>query len=86
MAINVKPETERLVQDEIRSGHFQTVDELILKGVEAWREKSQREQGIESSTDGRRRAADRIRELRKGVRLERNGMSLREYAHFGHQY
>jgi Arc/MetJ-type ribon-helix-helix transcriptional regulator len=85
MAIDVKPETERLVQDEIRSGHFQTVDELIVKGVEAWREKSQRERGAESSADARRRAADRIRELRKGVRLERNGMSLREYAHLGHQ-
>ena len=32
-------------------------------------------------------AAARIRELRKGVTLDRpEGMSLREYAHTGHRY
>ena len=32
-------------------------------------------------------AADRIRELRNGVTLDRPaGMSLREYAHIGHRY
>ena len=28
----------------------------------------------------------RIRELRKGVRLKRGGMSFREMAHMGHKY
>lgn len=30
MTIRVKPETERLVQEEIQSGHFQSVDDLIV--------------------------------------------------------
>ena len=85
MTINVKPETERLVQEELRTGHFQTVDDLIVKGVHAWRELSRLERSFDSSADDRRRAADRIRELRKGVRLERGGMSLRQYAHLGHR-
>ena len=39
MTVQLKPETERLVQEELRSGHVQTVDELIVHGVHAVREK-----------------------------------------------
>jgi len=38
--IDVAPETERLVREEISKGHFGSVDELIKAGVEAWREKN----------------------------------------------
>lgn len=86
MSIRVTKETERLVQEEIQSGHFKSVDDLILQGVRACREKAQREAALEVSPEARRRAVERIRELRKGVRLERNGMTLREYAHLGHRY
>jgi Arc/MetJ-type ribon-helix-helix transcriptional regulator len=41
MAVQLKPETERLVQEEIGSGHFDSVDELIVESVHAWREKHQ---------------------------------------------
>ena len=41
--IELKPETEELVREEIRRGHFHSVDELIVEGVRAWREKRQRE-------------------------------------------
>jgi Arc/MetJ-type ribon-helix-helix transcriptional regulator len=40
MQIDIAPETERLVRDEIRSGHFQSADEVIRAGVEALREKN----------------------------------------------
>ena len=40
MTVELKPETERLVREEIQSGHFQSVDELIVQGVCALREKS----------------------------------------------
>ncbi len=33
-----------------------------------------------------RQAGARIRELRKGVRLDLRGMSIRELAHLGHKY
>jgi Arc/MetJ-type ribon-helix-helix transcriptional regulator len=39
MTIEIKPETEQLVQEEIESGHFHSVDELIIQGVHAWRER-----------------------------------------------
>ncbi len=40
MQIEIAPETERLVQEEISSGHFRSVDELIAAGVQAWRERN----------------------------------------------
>ena len=39
--MRLKPETEQLVQEEISSGHFHSVDELIKESVYAWREKHQ---------------------------------------------
>ena len=39
MHIDIAPETERLVREELASGHFRSVDELIKAGVEALREK-----------------------------------------------
>jgi predicted nucleic acid-binding protein len=38
--VELKPETLQLVQEELRSGHAQTVDEIIVFGVHALREKS----------------------------------------------
>jgi len=40
MKIDIDPETERLVREEIRSGHFQSADQVIRAGVEALREKN----------------------------------------------
>jgi len=39
MSIEIKPETERLIQEEIQKGHFHSVDEIIIEGVHARREK-----------------------------------------------
>jgi Arc/MetJ-type ribon-helix-helix transcriptional regulator len=44
MTVKLQPETQKLVDEEIRSGHFHTVDELIVEGVHAWREKHRAEQ------------------------------------------
>lgn len=47
MPIELKPETERLVEEEIRNGHFHSVDELIVEVVHAWREKRSVEPSVE---------------------------------------
>jgi Arc/MetJ-type ribon-helix-helix transcriptional regulator len=39
VSVQLKRETEQLVREEIRNGHFHSVDELIVQGVHAWREK-----------------------------------------------
>ena len=48
MALQLKPETARLVQEEIRRGHFHSVDELIVEGVDTWREKHPVEPSVEA--------------------------------------
>ena len=40
MIIDIKPETERIVREELCNGHFQSVDDLILSGVQALRERN----------------------------------------------
>jgi hypothetical protein len=40
MNIDIAPETAQLVREEIDSGRFRSLDELIKAGVEAWREKT----------------------------------------------
>ena len=52
--MQLKPETERLVQEEIKNGHFHSVDELIVQGVQAWREKHQVPQAGETPAKLRR--------------------------------
>lgn len=47
--MELKPETERLVQEEISSGHFHSVDELIVQAVRAWREQYQASRPVETS-------------------------------------
>jgi hypothetical protein len=67
MNVNLDPETEKVVQAELRNGHFRTVDEMIVEGVRARRE------GRRSSGPAPRKtpaeAVAHIREMRKGNRL-----------------
>ncbi|HEY6390139.1 MAG TPA: hypothetical protein VIX89_02605 [Bryobacteraceae bacterium] len=51
--MQIKPETERLVEEEIKRGHFHSVDELIVAGVNAWREKHPVESGETRATFSR---------------------------------
>jgi Arc/MetJ-type ribon-helix-helix transcriptional regulator len=40
MSIDITLETERMVREELTKGHFRSVDELIIKGVQAWHKRS----------------------------------------------
>ncbi len=40
MSIEIAPETERKIREEIDRGHFRSVDEIIAIGVQAWYEKN----------------------------------------------
>jgi hypothetical protein len=67
MTINLKPETERLVQEELQNGHFHSVDEMIVEGVQARREGKPLSRKARSKTPAE--AVAHIRELRQGSRL-----------------
>ena len=67
MAINLKPETERLVQEELQNGRFRSVDEMIVVGVQARREGKPLSGEVARKTPAE--AVAHIRELRQGNRL-----------------
>jgi Arc/MetJ-type ribon-helix-helix transcriptional regulator len=43
MTVELKPETERLVREEIQKGSVRSVDELIVRGVRALRDEQSAE-------------------------------------------
>jgi Arc/MetJ-type ribon-helix-helix transcriptional regulator len=67
MTIRLKPETERLVQEELQKGYFHSVDEIIVQGVQSRREAKLMSQNRRHKTA--REAIAHIREIRQGVSL-----------------
>jgi len=67
MTINLKPDTELLVQEELRNGRFHSVDEMIVEGVQARRGGKRLSGEVPPKTPAE--AVAHIRELRKGSRL-----------------
>lgn len=82
MTITLTPSQERVIEEAIRAGLVRSVDEFIEAAIEALPHPADRAFDAEKA----RKAVERIRELRKGVKLERDGMSIRELAHLGHKY
>jgi len=77
------PELEFIIQQELEAGHFASVEDMLLQAFRTVRHQPAEEQLAVKALE----AAARIRELRKGVTLNRpEGMSWREYAHIGHKY
>ena len=62
MTVQLKPETERLVQEEIKNGHVRSVDELIVQGVRALREKSRAGKRASGAGKPRKNLADVLSE------------------------
>lgn len=84
MNINLTPEQEKIVKDELKAGHFRTVEEVIAEALQALREKE--ESSATSTANGAQREA--VREMlafveKNRVRLE--GVSVKELIHEGHR-
>ena len=58
MTVELKPETERLVREEIQSGLFHSIDEVIVQAVYALREKSSLAQTVEPVARPRKKLYD----------------------------
>jgi Arc/MetJ-type ribon-helix-helix transcriptional regulator len=79
MTITLNPAQEPAIRDAIQAGVVQSMDEFIDIAIEAL----PRQERV-FDKEKARAAVERIRELRKGVRLNLEGMSFREFAHLGH--
>ncbi len=70
MMVELKPETERLVLEEIQNGHFLSIDEMIESAV--------RERRLDSRTlKTRAEAFESMREIRSRTSLP-PGMTIRQ--------
>ena len=81
MTITVKPETERLIQEELQSGHFHSVDEIIVEGVQARRDKEPPARSksfrLTGGTKTPAEAGEDIRRISQGKRLP-PGVTIRD--------
>ena len=80
MILTLNPEHERMVNEELRAGHYRSAEEVVGCALEALREK---EQAFLRRADKRdpKGAAARIRERRKGVTL--GGLKIQDLVNEG---
>lgn len=86
MNVNLTPELEKLVEEELKAGHFHTVEEVIGEALQALREKerSSAESKAESNSGQREAVREMMAFVEKNhVRLE--GVSVKELIHEGHR-
>ncbi len=84
MNINLTPEQERIVNDELGSGHFRSAEEVIAKALAALREKE--EPSLAGGGNGRQDEA--VREVLSFVERNRTslqGVSVKRLIREGHR-
>ena len=81
MTIILKPDTERLINEELKRGHYKDAEEVIQRALETLHATHQ---VSPSPVQECQEAATRIRELRKGVTL--GGLKIQDLIHEGHKY
>ena len=84
MNIHLTPEQERIVNDELKSGHFESAEEVIAHALAALREKEA------SSRTGDSNGYDQtaVREMISFVEKNRTslqGISVKQLIHEGHR-
>jgi len=75
MNVTLNPEQERILNEELRTGHYHNAQEVIEHALEVLREKEHDALGHDRKRDPKGAAA-RIRERRKGVTL--GGLKIRD--------
>jgi len=84
MNINLTPEQERMVNDELRSGHFRSVEEVIATALAALREKERSSTAGASNGD----QENAVREMLNFVAENRTplqGISVKQLIREGHR-
>ena len=81
MTITLTSDEEKTIRHAIEVGLVRSVNEFIETAIDAL---SHPDGGFDEERASA--AVARIREIRKGVTLGLQGMSIREFAHLGHKY
>ena len=80
--IHLKAETERLLEEEVRQGHFQSADEVISTAIHALHEQSKAEQ---TRAQQRLRAVEWALEFARNRAIPLGDISIKELIHEGHR-
>ena len=84
MTINLTPEQEKIVKEELESGHFRTAEELISQALNALRATA----APSSKTGNNGSHQKAVREMMEFVEKNRTslqGISVKELIHEGHR-
>jgi Arc/MetJ-type ribon-helix-helix transcriptional regulator len=81
MTITLKPDTERLINEELKTGQYKDAEEVIQRALQTLHATHQ---ATPNQVQECQEAAARIRELRKGVTL--GGLKIQDLIHEGHKY
>jgi Arc/MetJ-type ribon-helix-helix transcriptional regulator len=84
MNVNLTPEQERIIHDELKSGHFRSVEEVIATALAALREKERSSLAVNGAGD----QASAVREMLNFVAENRTplqGISVKQLIREGHR-
>lgn len=84
MNVNLTPEQERIVQDELKTGHFGSVEEVIDEALQALRDKEKNAGGTGSNGTQREAVAEMLAFVEKN-RVRLDGISVKELIREGHR-
>jgi len=88
MNINLPPEQERIVNDELKSGHFRSAEEVIAEALVALQEKERASSGGSVAGEGNGHHENAVREMLDFVEANRTplqGISVKQLIHEGHR-
>ncbi|MGB6198323.1 MAG: hypothetical protein WA871_06510 [Candidatus Acidiferrales bacterium] len=84
MNINLTPEQEHIVKEELKSGHFGSVEEVIGEALQALHQKEQSSARVAPGGAQREAVREMLAFVEKNrVRLE--GVSVKDLIHEGHR-
>lgn len=84
MKINLTPEQEQIVKDEITNGHFRSVEEVIAEALRSLRHKEECS-AVSAPIGAQREAVREMLAFSEKHRVHLQGESVKELIHEGHR-
>lgn len=84
MNINLTPEQEKIIKEELNSGHFRSIEEVISEALQVLREK-ELALGSTTSNGSQREAVREMLEFVEKNRVRLEGASVKQLIHEGHR-
>jgi hypothetical protein len=84
MDINLTPEQEKIIKEELKSGHFRSVEEVIGEALQALQAKGP-SSGAATSNGSQREAVREMLEFVENNRVRLEGVSVKQLIHEGHR-